>query len=658
MLGSLINQNLGRYTITALLGRGGMAAVYRAHDNVLQRDVAIKLLYPHYADEAAFVERFKREAITVAALEHPNIGPIYDVGEHDGMVYIAMKLLSGRTLQDVLNERGTLNVAEVLHILDQVASALDYAHTKGIVHRDIKPGNVMLEIPASANHETPLDQAVAMLTDFGIAKTLNAPGMTTTGALIGTPDYMAPEQIGNRHVDGRSDVYALAMLAYRALAGRPAFAGSTQDVLLAHLHDQPLAPSTFNPRLSSAVDAVLLKALAKNPDQRYPTAGAFVQALRQAQTTDATETCVAAPVQAAPDASFERAAAPVIASQQVPAQPARHFPVWLSLGATLLLLALAWGLTLAFFGGGSAGQSGNGRTPEATAPGGVIVPIETSATPTATLEQHDGASPTPTVETTIAPDAGSSDTPTATSEPVVTGTPPPAPTASPPPAASPTTLSPTREPTSTPTATPEPTSTPMATPEPTSTPTTTLNPTNTPTDIPTAARCPNEELLAGGFGLLYEKNVEVRVRLGCPTGMQVAGRAVVQFFEGGSMYWWELTDTIYVFLGVNGGRYRVVEAEENATYPEPTPDPDNPNAPVRGFGRIYAGIPEVRAALGTPLTPEIEIDGSDRYGVRQRFENGLMLFLPANTDPNNAGKQIFVLYNDDTFTRYEDAYPD
>src|SRR5262249_32833145 len=147
---ALINQRLGRYTVIALLGRGGMAAVYRARDATLQREIALKVLYPQYADEQTLVERFKREALTAASLGHPHIVPIYDVGEHDDVVYIAMKLLSGRSLYDLLLQRGALPFAELLPVLEQVASALDYAHGKGVVHRDIKPGNIMLELPYGA----------------------------------------------------------------------------------------------------------------------------------------------------------------------------------------------------------------------------------------------------------------------------------------------------------------------------------------------------------------------------------------------------------------------------------------------------------------------------------------------------------------------------
>ncbi|MEI7772130.1 MAG: serine/threonine-protein kinase, partial [Chloroflexales bacterium] len=275
MLRTIINQRLGRYLIKELLGRGGMAVVYRAADTVLQRDVAVKILYPQYGDDQSLAERFTREAVTAASLEHPNIVPVYDVGKHDGMAYIAMKLLSGETLHDHLQRAGTLAPARLCQILGPVADALDYAHSRGVIHRDIKPGNIFLSQTASGVPEV-------ILTDFGIAKRLDAPGITTTGALIGTPDYMAPEQIAGRPVDARTDVYALGMLAYRALTGRQAFEGNAQDVLTGHLYRQPPPPSSVAADLSPALDPVLLRAISTDMSARFPSAGAFVQALGEA----------------------------------------------------------------------------------------------------------------------------------------------------------------------------------------------------------------------------------------------------------------------------------------------------------------------------------------------------------------------------------------
>jgi eukaryotic-like serine/threonine-protein kinase len=214
---SLIGQTIDRYQIAALLGRGGMATVYRAHDMVLRRDVALKVLYAHFASDAASVARFEQEAITAARLEHPNIVPIYDVGHVGDLLFISMKLLTGQSFHDMLAVGGVLDGRRVLLLAEQIASALDYAHSRGVVHRDIKPANMFIERAPSADGGT---ATRALLTDFGIAKSLDAPGTTTTGTMIGTPDYMAPEQIQGQLVDARADVYAFGMVLYRALAGR------------------------------------------------------------------------------------------------------------------------------------------------------------------------------------------------------------------------------------------------------------------------------------------------------------------------------------------------------------------------------------------------------------------------------------------------------
>lgn len=649
MLNALINQHLGRYNITALLGHGGMAAVYRAHDAALHRDIAIKVLYPQYVADKTLVERFKREAITAAALDHPNVVPIYDVGEEQGVVFIAMKLFSGPSLQEVLNERGTLRLEELLPLLEQVAGALDYAHTQNIVHRDIKPGNILLEFAPATPPVPRLDSATAHLSDFGIAKVRDTPGLTTTGALIGTPDYMAPEQIGNRAVDGRADIYALGMLVFRALTGQCAFSGSTQEVLMAHLYQPPPVPSTLNPVLSPAIDAVLLRALAKNPDERYPTAGVLVQALQQAlaaPTLAASPPYIVAPtVPGTPSSATQTTQV----NLPTPALRPRRWLIWVPLGAVLLLLVMAGGLALAFRDDGNEPERGAGiistATTEPTIPVGATTVLPATDPAILPTEIAAGAATGDTAPAPVPPD------PTATTAPPTSTTVPTATAAPPPP--------PTRAPTDAPPPPPPPTRAPTETPVPTSTPVPPPPPTDTPLPPPpplTATPCARE-LLQGGFGKLYDENVGVREKVGCPVAAEQAGRAVVQFFAGGSMYWWAPTDTIYVFFDVNAGNYRAVGPAEAADLPAPTPDPNNPMMPVRGFGRVYSGIPGVAATLGTPLTPEIILEP---YGVRQDFTQGLMLFTPTYIAPSGTdfGKTIFVLYADDTFVRYNDTYQD
>src|SRR5215211_1383241 len=178
-LEDLQGQRLGRYELVSVLGRGGMAAVYRAHDTLLRRDVAIKILYPQYSTDGSLIERFKREAVMAAQLDHPNIVPIYDVGEAAGLVYIAMKLLNGHSLADLLHTRQAVPLQDLVPLVEQIAAALDYAHARGIVHRDIKAGNILIEGPERAAGSPLALRAMtaprALLTDFGIAKSLDAP---------------------------------------------------------------------------------------------------------------------------------------------------------------------------------------------------------------------------------------------------------------------------------------------------------------------------------------------------------------------------------------------------------------------------------------------------------------------------------------------------
>ncbi len=268
----LVNKTLGQFQITRELGRGGMAVVYQAYQPALQRQVALKVLPPSLAQDD-FVRRFHHEAIAAAGLRHPNIVTIYDVGSEDRHNYIVMEFLEGRPLSDVIRSGGSLPLARICKIIEQVAQALDYAHQHGFIHRDIKPSNVMLD---QSDHAT--------LTDFGIARALTGTHLTQTGTLIGTPEYMSPEQVTGEEIDARTDVYSLSIVAYEMVTGQVPFSGTTASVLYKQANTPPPPLRTHVPGVNPTVENVILRALAKQRDKRYATAGQFAQALTAAAT--------------------------------------------------------------------------------------------------------------------------------------------------------------------------------------------------------------------------------------------------------------------------------------------------------------------------------------------------------------------------------------
>ncbi len=269
----MLDQRLGPYKVTEEIGAGGMATVYRAYQASMDRHVAIKVIRSAILHDATLRERFRREARLIARLEHPHLLPVYDFdGDHDPP-YIVMRFLEGGTLKQILAQ-GELPQAEILYTLRQVASALDYAHRQGVVHRDLKPSNIMID-----------KEGNAFVTDFGIARASENPEqLTDAGNVIGTPSYMAPEQArGVSDLDGAADRYALGVIVFELLTGALPFHGEgSLAVLMAQLHETPPNPSSIRPTLPAAVDTVLLKALAKDRAERYPTTEAFVAALTDA----------------------------------------------------------------------------------------------------------------------------------------------------------------------------------------------------------------------------------------------------------------------------------------------------------------------------------------------------------------------------------------
>ena len=262
------------YEIGALAGRGGMGEVFRARDVRLERPVALKLLAERLSDDDGFRERMLRESRLAASLDHPNVVPIYEAGDAEGRLFIAMRFVDGVDLRALLRREGPLEPARAIAIATQVADALDAAHAKGLVHRDVKPSNVLLDQQAGREH--------VYLADFGLTQSVSDTG-PADGQLMGTVDYVAPEQIRGDRVDGRADVYALGCLLFEALTGSLPFSGASDvAVVYAHLSEEPPRASERRPGLRSEVDAVLAGAMAKDPEDRPDTCRALVEATREA----------------------------------------------------------------------------------------------------------------------------------------------------------------------------------------------------------------------------------------------------------------------------------------------------------------------------------------------------------------------------------------
>jgi len=277
---SLVGTMLGDYLVESVIGDGGMATVYRAHDRRLNRTVALKVLAPQLSHDPRFRDRFIRESRLVASIDHPHIIPIYEAGESGELLFIAMRYVEGSDLRRLLQSTGPLPVPRALRLFQQIASALDAAHHAGLVHRDVKPANILV---AQGHPDDPYGDHV-YLTDFGLTKsTFAEAGLTSQGQFMGTPRYVAPEQIRGLPVDGRGDLYAFACVAYEVLAGIPPFQRDTELALLyAHVSQEPPPITPYRPELPPAVNDVMARALAKSPDARYATCLQFVTALQEA----------------------------------------------------------------------------------------------------------------------------------------------------------------------------------------------------------------------------------------------------------------------------------------------------------------------------------------------------------------------------------------
>ncbi len=267
-------EKLGKYRIETVLGSGAMGVVYKAHDADSQQTFAIKtirreLLNLDDVKQQRLLERFQNEAVAGQRLRHPNIVAVYDYGQERGLYFIVMEFVDGRPLKAYLNEGYPFKLTEIFSVMHDLLDALDYAHQRGTVHCDIKPANIMLSRGGQIQ-----------VTDFGIA-TLDRPALTRTDAIAGTPSYMAPEQCLGRHVDARADIFSAGATLYQLLTGEKPFSGSSATTIMHRvLYVTPVNPSQLNVEIPAALDAIVLKALAKRPDERFPTARAFAKALQ------------------------------------------------------------------------------------------------------------------------------------------------------------------------------------------------------------------------------------------------------------------------------------------------------------------------------------------------------------------------------------------
>jgi serine/threonine-protein kinase len=281
----------GRYQLIELLGRGGMGEVWRAFDTTIDRMVALKMLLPHFAQDPTFEKRFRREARVAARLDDPHVVPIHDVGEIDGRLYVTMRLINGVDLQTLLDD-GPLEAGRAVHIIEQIASALNDAHQAGLVHRDVKPSNILL------THSD-----FAYLIDFGIARATGETALTSANTTIGTWAYMAPERFSTGEAAPSSDIYALACVLYQCLTGQPPFPGDTlEQVAVGHMVAPPPHPSEERDTIPIALDQVITTGLAKQPTDRYPTTVEMAAAARRAITEPVSQIRLAQPTQMSPAA--------------------------------------------------------------------------------------------------------------------------------------------------------------------------------------------------------------------------------------------------------------------------------------------------------------------------------------------------------------------
>src|SRR3954470_12629515 len=340
-------EKVSRYEITGELGKGAMGRVYKAVDPTIGRTVALKTmrLDVHGLETDEMLRRFKNEARLAGVLNHGNIVTIYDAGEQDGLFYIAMEYIEGITLHGVLNERKTLSPEEIINISKQICAGLDHAHHHGVIHRDVKPANIMLE-----------PDGTAKIMDFGIAK--SGGGLTSTGQVLGTPNYMAPEQVRGHVLDGRTDLFSFGVMLYEMTTGEKPFAGTNVTTIIYKIiHENPVPPRELDVTIHPGLDKVIMKALAKKPEERYQTGAELARELQAYKSlganTDSTQEIPSgaypAPTGAAPAPA--KSAPKVAAASAAAAKPRKMQPpppskkLWIGVGVFVALVAAAsWGV--------------------------------------------------------------------------------------------------------------------------------------------------------------------------------------------------------------------------------------------------------------------------------------------------------------------------
>jgi len=600
MIGQVIK---GLYKIYDEVGSGGIATVYLARNLRTNQIVAVKVVHPHIAKDPEVVKRFQREAGLLTGLSNPHLVQVFDYGVENGRHYLVMEYVEGRTLKSIINEEGALDVDRSLNIARQVAEGLAAVHHRGIVHRDIKPQNLMIE-----------PDGTVKVMDFGIAHVADLSALTRSGYLVGTPHYISPEQAMGQQVDHRSDLYSLGVVLYEMLMGRVLFdADSPISVALKHLNEPVPSLRLQRADIPPEVEALVNRCLAKDREERFQSAGELIAAIDRVSgrpISAQAETVVTAPVKAPPPSvtpppsgrppvpPSPPVARPPVAPPPRAAPPARRKSgvPWVAISAVAMgVLCLS---TLAVVGG-FALLSGRG-TPTAQAR---VVPAVSTSTPTATA--------TPLAEMPTDTPLPPSATATSTSVPVSTSTPTPLPTE---------------------TFTPVPTETFTPIPTPTF--------TSTPTPIPSTP--PAGMFMPGGtFLTLWQSRAEVRDRLGWAVEPEQQPRAAEQRFQRGVLFWREDLRQIYVLH--KAGTWAVYADTYTDDQPETDPTlvpPPGLIQPKRGFGKVWReqlGGPD--AAIGWATETEGEIGGHF-----QRFERGLMLC--------NRDGTLFVLRDDGTWSAY------